>query len=206
MSGFASASSKAPVGDQTSQVSLALSMSGGGCTLGIRATPGTPGTVLPGSLTIMHAAGRIKGRTACAASAAAAAVDANIANAYPPSGAVTLTYNEINPADGLHYSSKMYLALAGQPDQIIGTPAVQLYGMVTGGVGQGLAVTWNIFFDPVDPKTGLYDANQYGACTDSTPGNASITKFMIGDGTSPNGNTADGLTAIPTTVCASCPP
>jgi hypothetical protein len=196
LSGF----SKTPLSDQTTQVALALKLTGGICTLSHVATPGSTGT-LPASLTINKVIGKLVGRTSCAANATAKNADANAANAYPPSGTLKIVYNQINPATGTPYSSQIYLAIAGYPASNNATPdVIRLQGIVTKGVAQGFEATWNMFMDPVNAKTKLYDPTAYAACTDATAGNASISMLKFGDGTSPNGNTADGLTATPAHV------
>jgi hypothetical protein len=196
VSGFASA--KPGMTDQTSQVALALKLSGGSCTLNHMTTPTSPG-LLPSTLTINKVSGKLVGRTSCAANATAQGVDPTAANAYPPSGMVKFLFNQIDPGTGRPYFSQMYVAITGYPASNNSTPdVIRLKGEVTKGVGQGLAVTWNVFFDPVNAKTKVYDATAYQKCTDGTAGfTPALTDFKFGDGLSPNGNNANGLHVSP---------
>jgi hypothetical protein len=183
--------------DQTHQMSLAMKQAGGGCTLSGLASPKST-TLFPSSLTINHVSGTLVGRGSCANTPAAEAVDANAANAYPPSGVLSMVFNEVNPTTHARYTSKMFVTVAGF--SLAGADVVQLSGIVTGGVGQGMHLTWNTFMDPVNPNTHLFDAAALLACADNIPGNAAIKTLMVGDGTSPAGHLADGLTVYP------CPP
>jgi hypothetical protein len=197
MSGTASSASPG-LTDQTSQVSLAFKSFGGACTLSNVATPKSA-SLLPSSLTIHQATGKLVGRVSCANTPAARGVDANKANAYPPSGSVKIVYNQIDAGTAQPYFTQMYVAVSDWPisGQNATPDVVRLKGVVTKGVGQGRGVTWNLLVDPMNPKTKAFDSVALAACADGTPSNVSITKFLVGDGTSPGGNNATGLKLTP---------
>src|SRR5262249_46307564 len=156
--------------DQTGQVTLSAKMSGGICSLNMASPTST--SPYPSSLHINHVSLHLVGRGSCASTPTAVSVDASAANAYPPSGTAGITYTETNPDTSRPYSTTMSVAVgpvvypSGQnshPD------VLELGGIVTKGVGQGLAVNWSLFVDPITTtKPFMFEPGALAACADGT--------------------------------------
>jgi hypothetical protein len=137
-------------------------------------------------------AGVFTGIGGCAVGAAAVGADAHAAQAYPANGKLTLTMSEIDPETSKPYQMQMYLTLLDPADPINRPEIRRLEGAVVKGLDAGAQVHAEVWYLPTDTK-GNVQTTQALACQDATPGNASITRLLIGDGLSPLGHNASGF-------------
>ena len=184
--------------DQTSKLAIP-----GTCAAPIRPgdphVPAPPATLTPKSETLS-----LFGNASCSAPAN----DPNVADAYPETGKVTWTMNEtyVDLVTAKVHPYKIQAAVSVLGINPGGADVLDLGGIVLTGLAPGARVTGNVWQDPV-VKTGgatgyntgyVLDLAASAGCADATPGNATITKLLIGGGstsaTSLTGSSATGLT------------
>jgi hypothetical protein len=155
----------------------------------------------------------LSGDASCANGAAAQAVDATAANAYPMNGKITWTfiqtYTDLVTGLPTHYKMQADVAVLGLASSTF--DVFNVGGIVVSGADAGATIGGNIWEDPVglvlphEIGPTLYNTgyaldvnNGVLNCEDGTPGNVLIVTEMIsGGGThavSPLGSTATGLT------------
>jgi hypothetical protein len=133
------------------------------------------------------------GNTSCANGATAVAADATAANAYPPNGKITWTFNQtyVDLTTALVHPYKMQadVALLGF-NPTPGPDVVDVGGIVLTGLNAGATVSGSIWEDPVALTHGAsgyntgyeLDLATAAGCADGTPNNANILIVLSGGG------------------------
>jgi hypothetical protein len=158
------------------------------------------GGAIPATLHPKSIALKLSGIASCASSAAARSADATAANAFTPSGLLTITMTELDSL-GKPFKTQAYVTGSLDPSA---TDVLLIDGEVVKGAGAGATVTGKLYLDAVTkiapalkPPSGngyTFDSATAGHCTDGTAGNASIVQAQVGDGTSLLGTT--GVTGL----------
>ena len=134
----------------------------------------------------------MSGNASCANGAAAQAVDASAAAAFPLTGKISWTfsqtYTDLVNAHVKKYTMQADISALGF--NAAGPDLLDVGGIVLSGVNVGANAGGTIWEDPVS-KTGgpagyntgyELDIVSAGGCADTTPGNANITIVLSGGG------------------------
>lgn len=198
--------------DQTSK----LVVNGGGTCNGIyrAGDKHVPAPPVGGGNTTVAATGLVSqsisllGNASCANGAAAVAVDATVADAYPLTGKITQkwtsTFTDLLTASPKNYASQSAITLLGFNPTL--PDVVDVGGLVLSGVNAGANVSGDIWEDPVAKTGGAsgyntgyeLDLASAAGCADTTVNNANLAIVLSGgggaSGTSLLGSTTSGLT------------
>jgi hypothetical protein len=190
------------------QVSDFKAYLGGTCN-GLLSDPQLPNGTPGASLTVKAISAKLAGSASCALNASARGADANNADAiYAPTGKLMITTTALNTAPHpAPWGIQAYISVLGQHGGD-NSDALDIGGVVTKGADVGAAVSGSIWQDPAtklattDLQYPGYNSTGYGFnlgsnsanCLDGTGGNVTpITTLLVGDGTSPLGQSTTGL-------------
>lgn len=192
----------------------------GGACYGLKARSDNPGGAAPGTLHPKAIAAKLTGLSSCAQGdplvpADAAFHDATRANAYPLNGKQVVTMVE-NDSLAKPWQVQSYITIKGfKPASL---DVVEITGINIKGPSVGATVSGTLYEDPVSKYGSAANPGPVGAapakpwpsgytgyaldiltgnplgCTNTTPGDASLTQVQVGDGTSPLGST--GVTGL----------